>query len=72
MKSTKIRMNDDTMKSPSVTAASNPTKNDSKRKYFYENPQFFGEMKKSLETGKLKKKRTKRAKISSKIYHEQK
>ena len=46
MKSTKIRMNDDTMKSPSVTAASSPTKNDSKRKYFYENPQLFGEMRK--------------------------
>ena len=66
-------MNDDTMKSSSVTAASNPTKNDSKRKYFYENPQFFGEMRKEKSRNmEIEKKRTKRAKISSEFYHEQK
>ena len=34
------------MKSPSVTAVSNPTKKDSKRKNFNEKPQSFAGMKK--------------------------
>ena len=56
-KGDQIESDDDTTKSPSVTAASNPTKNDSKRKNFNEKLQSFAGLKKqSLETWKLRKK----------------